>query len=120
MSENKVPEVGEFLYSSWGYDQTNIEFYKVVRASESSVWLQEWESEISGVAGWASEYVVPGKKAKVASVYEWDENNVRRSVSKGDVPVVRKKWSKYGGVIFSSYKAAWLWDGSPKYASHYA
>jgi hypothetical protein len=35
------PKVGDILYSSWGYDQTNIEFFKVVKVSEFSVWIQE-------------------------------------------------------------------------------
>lgn len=117
--ENSKPQVGDFLYSSWGYDQTNVEFYKVVRVSDSSVWLQEWQSDISNVAGWASEYVVPGDKAKVASKYEWDENGCRKLVESGDVAVFRKKWLN-DGVNLSSYSGAWLWDGKPKYASHYA
>ena len=34
-------KVGDIFYTSWGYDQTNVEFYKVVRATKSSVWIQQ-------------------------------------------------------------------------------
>jgi hypothetical protein len=42
------PKVGDILYSSWGYDQTNIEFFKVVKVSEFSVWIQQVRAKISG------------------------------------------------------------------------
>lgn len=37
-SNRKVPKVGDLFYSSWGYDQTNIDFYQVVRVvSENTI-----------------------------------------------------------------------------------
>lgn len=32
-------EPGAILYSSWGYDQTNIDFYYVTRVTKSSCWI---------------------------------------------------------------------------------
>jgi hypothetical protein len=32
---------GEILYTSWGYDQTNVEFYAVTRVSGRRVWVRE-------------------------------------------------------------------------------
>ena len=32
-------KVGDVLSSSWGYDQTNIDFYYVVRTTEKSAWI---------------------------------------------------------------------------------
>ena len=54
-----TPKVGDILYSSWGYDQTNIDFYKVVKVSEFSVWIQELGKKIVEITGWAHERVVP-------------------------------------------------------------
>ncbi len=34
-------KVGEILYTSWGYDQTNTEFYVVTRVSGKRVWIRE-------------------------------------------------------------------------------
>lgn len=33
--------VGTILYTSWGYDQTNVEFYAVTRVSGRRVWVRE-------------------------------------------------------------------------------
>lgn len=33
-------KVDDILYDSWGYDQTNIDFYQVVRVSPKSVWIR--------------------------------------------------------------------------------
>jgi hypothetical protein len=32
--------VGSVWYTSWGYDQTNVEFFQVVRETEKSIWLR--------------------------------------------------------------------------------
>lgn len=42
--------VGEILYTSWGYDQTNIDFYIVTRVSGRRVWVQPiaQDSETTG------------------------------------------------------------------------
>lgn len=60
MGINKPLEVGNILVSSWGYDQTNIDFYKVVRKSEKSVWLQRLTKRYLKQVGWAHFEVVPG------------------------------------------------------------
>ncbi|MDG2979042.1 hypothetical protein KNP65_03700 [Latilactobacillus curvatus] len=36
-------ELGTILVDVWGYEQTNIDFYQVVRATESSCWLRQIE-----------------------------------------------------------------------------
>lgn len=38
-------EVGDILYDSWGYEQTNIDFYQVVKTSDKSVWLKRIAGE---------------------------------------------------------------------------
>lgn len=120
MENNQVPEVGTILYSSWGYDQTNIEFYKVVKVSEKSVWIQELKNQIVEQVGFMSEKVVPSDEFRkggwvkapdgIGQVYDPDYI----------APPERKLWSKHGGVRLSSFQSAWIWDGQSKYASHYA
>lgn len=34
-------KVGDIYYSSWGYDQTNIDYYEVVGVSGRAVWFQQ-------------------------------------------------------------------------------
>jgi hypothetical protein len=38
--------VGSIWHTSWGYDQTNVEFYTVVRESKASVWLVPMGAEV--------------------------------------------------------------------------
>ena len=46
-SENKLGiEVGDIYSSSWGYDQTNVEFYEVVAVTKSTVKIRQIRSEI--------------------------------------------------------------------------
>lgn len=33
--------VGDILYSSWGYDQTNIDFYQVIKVTEKTITVKE-------------------------------------------------------------------------------
>jgi hypothetical protein len=111
------PKVGDILYSSWGYDQTNIEFFKVVKVSEFSVWIQEVGSKIVEITGWAHEKVVPSDSSDY-QVRDWD--NPGEYITKTH-PIQRKKIQTYGGgygVSLNSYAIAQLWDGKPKEASH--
>ena len=53
--------VGKIFYSSWGYEQTNIDFYKVVEVSKSgkTITLQQIGSQVVEVNGYCSEDVIP-------------------------------------------------------------
>jgi hypothetical protein len=115
------PKVGDILYSSWGYDQTNIEFFKVVKVSEFSVWIQEVGSKIVEVTGWAHEKVVPSDSSDY-QVRNWD---VPGEYITKTYPIQRKKiqyftWKDEEGyyVTLNSFSHAQLWDGKPKEASH--
>ena len=111
--EKVIPKVGDILYSSWGYDQTNIEFFKVVKTSEFSVWIQKVGSKVVEVTGWAHQNVVP-TDSSTYEVKNWDAPGYSTNV----YPVRRHKiqnssFSGYG-VSLNSYAAAFLWDGKPK------
>ena len=115
-----TPKVGDTLYSSWGYDQTNIEFFKVVKVSEFSVWIQEVGSKIVEVTGWAHEKVVPNDSPEY-QVRNWDNvedafGNVNPYITKTH-SISRHKIQDYGdgyGVSLNSFSSAWVWDGKPK------
>lgn len=64
-SEAPTPQAvaaGDFFVESWGYDQTNIDFYKVVGVTKSgaSVRVQQWQSKQVDNQG-SQEAVVPGE-----------------------------------------------------------
>ena len=92
-------EVGSILYSSWGYDQTNITFYEVLRKTAKTVTLQPVHSEI----------VESGDMVgKVIATKEPKGKPVRRSLRFGNA------------VRIESYEWAYVWDGQPKRFSAYA
>lgn len=122
------PKVGDILYSSWGYDQTNIEFFKVVKVSEFSVWIQQVGSKIVEVTGWAHENVVPTDSSDY-QVRNWDNKedefgNINTFITK-TYPVNRHKIKHFDWkdeesyyVTLNSFSHASLWDGKPKGQSH--
>jgi len=104
---NKEFKIGDVLYNSWGYDQTNVSFFEVVGlVGKASIEIRPIASDVvEGSEGFMSESVVP----------------VPGSFS-DDCPVMRKRVDKWGAVDIykASYGRARKWDGRPKYSSHYA
>jgi hypothetical protein len=103
-------KVGDIITNSWGYDQTNVDWYRIVRVSKVYVWLEE----IGGTLVQAT-----GPMAGMESVHI--------DVS-GDDPA---KWEPKGNGKISKHKAAGQsvtmkygsgskWDGRPLYSSWYA
>ncbi|CAB4122112.1 hypothetical protein UFOVP19_58 [uncultured Caudovirales phage] len=53
-------KVGMILYNSWGYDQTNIDFYQIVEIKEKSIKIRAISSAyVSGSEGFMCANVVP-------------------------------------------------------------
>jgi len=53
---------GDVIYNSWGYEQTNIDFYEVIRATAKTVLLREIEGKTTA-SGFMSGYIVPAPGA---------------------------------------------------------
>jgi hypothetical protein len=88
-------KIGDILYSSWGYDQTNIDFYEVIGVTEKSVVVRGVDQKIKK-AERGADYVVamPGR---------FTGPKMTKRVSQGD------------SIKISSYAIASKWDGKPKY-----
>jgi hypothetical protein len=101
--------VGDVLCCSWGYDQTNVDFYQVVAlAGKRSIDMQKIASIDVG---------------HEAEGYSSMSTKVKPAVGKflDDAPVLRKRVSEYGCVRMNSYSSASKCD--PKdahYCSWYA
>ena len=95
---------GMILVSSWGYDQTNITFYEVIKATAKTVQVREIVSKIKSVPNAMSEKVLP------------DPGNYRGEV-------LRRKVQNYGSgnlIEISNHEWARPWDGKEKTATCYA
>jgi hypothetical protein len=94
-----APVIGQILVSSWGYEQTNIDFYQVIAVTKASVRIVKLR-KTSVPAGTANQ-VIP----------------VPNSADPADKGVIRrfKSWGKGYSVSISEYASASLWDGEPEY-----
>lgn len=55
-------KVGDLFSMSWGYDQTNVNYFQVTRVSDSGVWVREIGSQsVPGTQGFMCETVKPAK-----------------------------------------------------------
>ena len=95
--------VGDILVSSWGYDQTNIDFYEVTGLTGASVRVRPIQSRIVGPEGVPQEQVEPVKGA-----YIGPEMTKR----------VRQSFDDYAITVgYGQY--AWPYDGRPRYQTGY-
>ena len=97
--ETDALQPGAIVYDSWGWEQTNIDFYKIVKRSGASVWLQPLKSKVSET-GFMSGNTEPT-----------EETN-------GEVFL--RRIGKYGVSISSHRGSLALYDGKPKSCSWYA
>ena len=90
-------EVGAILYSSWGYEQTNIDFYEVTKIlGPQMVEIREIGKDFVGDQGGPQDKVMPDKGNFIG-------------------PPMRKRVSVGGSIRLTSYASAYRWDGKPKY-----
>jgi hypothetical protein len=87
--------VDDILYSSWGYDQTNISWYQVIDVSEKSVKIREIEGKIVGGGSQGSDSVMP-------VLNKFSGAPIVKLVRSGD------------SVRINSYSYASKWDGRAK------
>ena len=101
-------KVGDVLCSSWGYDQTNASFYKVIAVTAKQVTLQQYgttrtESSPRSMSGTTTpDFTHPL------------ESPIRRAVKFCDFDGGRHY------VKIESYERAYAWDGKPQNTSWYA
>jgi hypothetical protein len=98
-------EPGLILVSSWGYEQTNVDFYEVVECiGKTMVRIEKIGSQSATDAGEGfssmSDHVVPNVEARTGEF--------------------RRCKVTSGCVRLASYCSAHLWDGRPRYCSWYA
>lgn len=92
--------VGDILHSSWGYEQTNCDWYQVTElVGKKSVKLREIGANLT------YDHSMSGKSSPVPNQYIGAEQT--------------KKYGYYGAKL-SSFETARKWDGKSKYWSSYA
>lgn len=100
-------KVGDIFSASWGYEQTNVDYYQVVAKRGQTVDVREIGLKSAGGEGPMSDYVVPVKDYFIS-----DEVITKR--------IQGAKWD--GGVpylAFDGFNNAYLDSGKPQYRSWY-
>lgn len=100
-------KVGDIFESTWGYDQTNVDYYEVVGLTGASVKVRQIASTTARDTGlWAQRYVKPVPGQFIGEV-------MTKRIQEG--------WN--GGTptfTVNSYATAYLWDGTPTLETSYA
>lgn len=92
-------EVGHILYTSWGYDQTNTDFYQVVALKGETMVLVQQLAASTEETGFMSGKTLPSDKLI-------------------GQPIACKV--RDGDKITVQGHSAWIWNGTPKGVSWYA
>jgi hypothetical protein len=103
-------ESGTILYSTWGYEQTNVDFYVVVKGGAVGKMIQlqpirKSYQATGDMTGKVMPLVIDGLPFKVGEV-------LTRKLGPG--------WNGKGYVKLTSYSGAQVWDGVAKGVSSYA
>jgi hypothetical protein len=88
-------QLGTIFCDSWGYDQTNVDFYEVTKI------ISDKTFEITAIS--------------CQRLEENEEKVIPVSQAYHGEPM-RKRLNKYGGISLP-YGSARLWDGKPKYCT---
>ena len=97
--------IGDILESMWGYDQTNVDFYQVVKTTAATVTLRKLNTKTVDGDGWT------GKVIPIKDDFGKAEP-LRRKVKDG--------WNGEPYVKIESYAFARPWDGKPSNYTAYA
>lgn len=93
-------KAGNILYTNWGWEQTNVEFYQVIEAKGKMVTIRQIESALEQ-SGFMSGKVLP-----------------RPDTFCGDA--LKRRVGITNSVRINGHITAWLHDGAPKTCSWYA
>jgi hypothetical protein len=101
---------GAILYASWGYEQTNVDFYRVVSRSSDFLALEKIKSQETSDDTPDRPATMTGKVVPADPI-------------EAIGPVIRRKLHRAGTVDpwvkIDGYTFAYAWDGTPKRVSHY-
>lgn len=108
-------QIGELYVASWGYEQTNLSFFQVVKISSHNAWFIEVAPEVKeeSEVSWGSRtvsFMTDGGMLAPVNTSTFIKDQLR-----GD-----RKSTKNGTIKLTDYAYAHRYDGSGLYESWYA
>jgi len=121
-------KVGEIITNSWGYYQTNVDMYVIVKATRNYVWLQPIAGEHvpSEGCGPMSGYVKPKLPVEqiltreVREYGEWEPGIGNRVVGLKTVPIEPTMHKAEKRSVHFDHGCGSVWEGRALYESWYA
>jgi len=102
-------KVGDILYTSWGYDQTNVDFFQVLEVKDCFCHIKQIHGEyVEGTEGRDCSHVTAVKNSFI------ERKEIQRK------KILTSDGGKSIYLKINESATAWLWDGRPKYSSWYA
>ena len=101
--------VGDILYSQWGYSMVLVDFYKVIKVTPKMVTLVKIESKDDVVTGFLCGTVMP------------DPTNLEKGRMGAPIVFTRKRRGPDGWGVCGDYhghSSAHRWDGEPVSYNH--
>ena len=102
-------EVGDIFSSSWGYDQTNVTFYQVVKVTKKFATIQKINS-VTTEKGFMCGTSVPVQPVQLVG------ETLRRKIN----DYFAHAYNSGPSLKVESYAFAYRWDGTPQRCSWYA
>lgn len=120
--ERKAPhtfKVGDIVYNSWGYGQTNIDWYRVAKTSDRFVWLVQicGSSVPDEGVGPMSGMTQPAINVDSDDPTKW---GIVDADKRGVLLNKSTRHAATGSHITMRHGCCSKWDGKPKYESWYA
>lgn len=117
MADHATPVVGDYIVVSWGYDQTNIDFYEVVSLTKSgkSIRIQKVQPKIVNETRFSVALMPTTNPAQRTVDIDGEQVTVNH-----DIMTKRIGRSSWDGKITISmdHGVGRLWGGTPEYATH--
>lgn len=102
---------GDILYTSWGYDQTNVDFYQVINVlGRCTVTIREIASELTEPEG----SFMQGSRMPLKDQFLKDSPEMKKRVN-----ALGSGFQDREYITMTSYSSAYPWDGKPKFCSWY-
>lgn len=103
--------LGDIYYSSWGYEQTNVTFYQVVRLTNKSVWFETIAKKTVEQLSSMSEKVMPVPNQFIKEpLIRTKDGRLRKRLKGGDVSTFYSE---------DSWATLYRFAGEPVYQSSY-
>jgi len=118
-------KIGDYFYASWGYDQTNVDWFRVVGLTPKGVKIQKvFGTTVTDNGPYTTVEPTPNPYTTETRIYDedgrvtWDDQG-RIATTVTIAPIVTKRLQSYGqGSVYlpwKSYANLTKWDGTPKY-----